>query len=89
MVARFGVFVREYQLAVHAGRGLASGSSPLGIAMVVAGVGIAAFGLYRYIRVERALERGTSPALTVRGAAAIVIVLVLIGLAVASVLART
>jgi inner membrane protein YidH len=87
VVARFGVFLREYQIAVHVAPHGPGVSAPLGIAMVVAGVGIAAFGLYRYIGVERAIDRGTSPALSARGAATIVVVLVLIGLTLASVLA--
>ena len=89
VVARFGIFIREYALLQHQATPGTGASGALGIAMVAAGVGIAAFGLCRYVAVRRAIARGTAAGLTESAAAAVVIVLVVIGIAVAVVLART
>lgn len=89
VVARFGVFVREVALAQHAAPGSPSASQPLGIAMVAAGVAIAVFGFNRYARVARALESGGATALTAKGAATIVLLVAVIGLAAAYFLLRT
>ena len=89
VVARFGVFVREVEIAQHAAPRTAPTSTTLGIAMVAVGVAIAAFGLYRFARVERALVTGGAAALSMNGAAAIVAVVTVIGLAAAYFLSRT
>jgi putative membrane protein len=88
VVARFGLFIRESAIMEH--RVLPPGNSGvLGVAMVATGVGLAVFGLYRYIAVRRSIERGSAPGLSVLAAAAVVVILAAIGIAVAVVLIRT
>ncbi|HYZ16797.1 MAG TPA: DUF202 domain-containing protein [Candidatus Acidoferrum sp.] len=72
VVARFSLFTRELAAIVREPQGRSAASIQLGIAMIVMGIALAAFGTYRYVDAYRLLGRAhvaLSPAAAVVTAA--------------------
>jgi putative membrane protein len=55
VVARFSLFTREFAALVHVTLSGGGASIQLGIAMILVGVTLAAFGAYRYVDARRLL----------------------------------
>jgi putative membrane protein len=57
VVARFSLFTREFAAIAHVPEGRSGASIQLGIAMIVIGIVLNAFGAYRYVDAYRLLGR--------------------------------
>jgi putative membrane protein len=57
VVARFSLFIREFAAITHVPEGPQAAAIQLGIAMIVIGIALGAFGAYRYVNAYRLLGR--------------------------------
>lgn len=86
VIARFSVFLREAVALAHVPYHSAAISTPLGVAMVAAGVAIGVWGAVRYLTVMRALASGRSGALAGRSVIVAAAILAGLGIVVAYIL---
>jgi putative membrane protein len=86
VIARFSVLLHEAVAVTHGPYHSSAISTPLGVAMVAAGVLIGAWGAARYVTVARALAAGESGALSPRSAVLVAAVLGVLGVVVAYIL---
>ena len=68
VIARFGLFAREFAFVTHSDISVSGLSGPLGSSMVIAGIISALYGTYRYVAVNDGLRRGEVVVLTDRAA---------------------